>query len=145
MIFSLEESAKKVGKNKTTLQRWIKSGKLSANVDENGRYRIDAAELFRAFPPIILHSNVAATDECNEPQREKALDATTIEELATLRAENRLLKEMTEDLRKRLDLEAEERRRLTYLLMDQTAKSASESVPEGKTEGMLEKISRWMR
>ena len=50
MKYSLSEAAKATGKNKTTIQRAIKSGKISANRHEDGSYSIDASELHRVFP-----------------------------------------------------------------------------------------------
>lgn len=47
---SLSQAAKITGKSKSTINRAIKSGKLSATRHDDGTYSIDAAELHRAFP-----------------------------------------------------------------------------------------------
>lgn len=47
---SLSQAAKATGKSKSTINRAIKSGKLSATRHEDGTYSIAASELFRAFP-----------------------------------------------------------------------------------------------
>jgi hypothetical protein len=50
MIYTLGEAAKATGKSKTTVQRAIIKGSISASKNENGRYSIDASELHRVFP-----------------------------------------------------------------------------------------------
>ena len=46
---SLSQAAKLAGKSKSTINRAIKTGKLSATRHEDGSYSIDPAELARAF------------------------------------------------------------------------------------------------
>lgn len=50
MRYTLGTAAKATGKSKTTLQRAIVSGYISAIKLENGGYSIDPAELHRVFP-----------------------------------------------------------------------------------------------
>lgn len=47
---SLSQAAKETGKSKSTINRAIKTGKLSATRHQDGTYSIAASELFRAFP-----------------------------------------------------------------------------------------------
>ena len=49
--FTLAQAVKESKKAKTTLIDAIKSGRLSAKKDENGRYQIDPSELFRVYQP----------------------------------------------------------------------------------------------
>jgi excisionase family DNA binding protein len=49
--FSLREAAEQAGTSKSTIWRAVKSGRLSAARTDDGGFAIDAAELFRAFPP----------------------------------------------------------------------------------------------
>lgn len=49
MELSLSQAAKAAGKSKSTINRAIKSGKLSATRHDDGSYSIDASELSRAF------------------------------------------------------------------------------------------------
>ena len=49
MTYTLGQAAKATGKSKTTIQRAIKSGQISATMNENGSYTIDPAELHRVF------------------------------------------------------------------------------------------------
>ena len=46
---SLSQAAKLTGKSKSTINRAIRTGKLSATRHEDGTYSIDPAELARAF------------------------------------------------------------------------------------------------
>ena len=46
---SLSQAAKLTGKSKSTINRAIKTGKLSATRHEDGTYSIDPSELARAF------------------------------------------------------------------------------------------------
>lgn len=46
---SLSQAAKLTGKSKSTINRAIKTGKLSATRHDDGSYSIDPAELSRAF------------------------------------------------------------------------------------------------
>lgn len=46
---SLSQAAKLTGKSKSTINRAVKTGKLSAARHEDGSYSIDPAELARAF------------------------------------------------------------------------------------------------
>lgn len=49
-MLSLGEAARHTGLAKTTIHRAIKSGKISAQKNDDGSYSIDPAELFRAYP-----------------------------------------------------------------------------------------------
>lgn len=118
MSYSLQQAAISTGKNRSTIQRAIKSGRISAALNEAGAYEIDPAELHRVFPPVLrnMAESIAvqqnATDEIASENRE-------------LKAKVELLREMVDDLRHRLDEEADERRqsaaeirRLTLMLTD---------------------------
>lgn len=52
MRYTLGTAAKATGKSKTTIQRAITKGLISAEKGRGGRYSIDPAELHRAFPPL---------------------------------------------------------------------------------------------
>ena len=54
-MLSLSEATEQVGKSRSTLIRAIKAGKLSANRNEHGDYRIDPSELHRVFPDAARH------------------------------------------------------------------------------------------
>jgi excisionase family DNA binding protein len=130
MSYTLGTAAKATGKSKPTIQRAIKSGRISAVRKPDGSYEIEPAELHRVFPP--LHdTGKAASDDTGHMQPpvtsyEPPLQAelTSLRErLSTLEIERgrerEQLLDQIADLRSRLDAEAEERRRLTALLTDQ--------------------------
>ena len=49
-LLTLSQAAKAISKSKSTLNRAIKSGRLSAVRNEDGTFSIDPSELARAFP-----------------------------------------------------------------------------------------------
>jgi len=58
MSYTLGSAAKATGKSKTTIQRAITKGRISASKDDIGRYVIEASELHRVFP-LVSHATVA--------------------------------------------------------------------------------------
>lgn len=50
MALTLNQAAKICSRSKSTLLDAIRSGRMSAPKDDRGRYIIDPAELYRAFP-----------------------------------------------------------------------------------------------
>lgn len=50
MQYTAGQAAQATGKNIATITRAIKSGKISAQKDASGAWRIDASELHRVFP-----------------------------------------------------------------------------------------------
>ncbi len=127
MKYSLSDAAKATGKNKTTIQRAIKNGKISASKGESGAYEIDPAELHRVFPPATAH-RVAPQAKSNDAQHPPvALETNALERIAELERElavaqsrtvsleeqRQQMTETIEDLRGRLDRSEE---RTTALL-----------------------------
>lgn len=96
---SISEAAKLAGKNRTTIYKYINSGRLSAVVSVDGVKKIDISELLRVFPDCKIDKkqqqgdNVTqqlATDEINRLQQE-------IQHLkALMQAQQKLLDEKTE-------------------------------------------------
>lgn len=131
MLLTVRQAAAATGKSKPTILRAIRSGKISAVKDEaTGHLRVDPAELHRVFPP--------KSHEQERPEAktlgDTADDAVVLRrELAILTTEREREREQYEaqldDLRRRLDTEGEERRRLTAILTDQRAKPAPEAIP----------------
>jgi hypothetical protein len=129
MKYSLSKAAEATGKNKTTIQRAIKNGKISAAKGENGSYEIDPAELHRVFPPAA-----AQQPQSNDMQQVKfppiSSTLTRILELEKelavarehangLEAQKDQMADTINDLRKRLD---SSEGRVTALLMDNRSK-----------------------
>ena len=126
MTYTLGTAAKATGKSKPTIQRAIKSGKISAKKNENGTYAIDPAELHRVYPPVSSNSN----DNGTVKQQETPNSNTMLQrEIELLREQLDRERDTVTDLRRRLDAESEERRaaneecrKLTMMLTDQRPK-----------------------
>lgn len=127
MKYSLADAAKAVGKNKTTIQRAIKSGKISASRKESGAYEIDPAELHRVFSPATPRRD-APQGQSNATQHPSvALETSALARIAELEKElavsqsrsisleeqRQQMAETIEDLRGRLNRSEE---RVTVLL-----------------------------
>lgn len=123
MNYSLSEAAKATGKNKSTIQRAIKSGKISATKGERGAYEIAPSELHRVFSPIV-----AQHKQSNDMQQAKIVPcisdlecvlelkkelAVAQERTIGLEAQKEQMADTINDLRKRLD---SSERRVTALL-----------------------------
>jgi hypothetical protein len=108
----LSEAAKLTGKNRTTIFRAMKSGRLTFTVNGAGERQVDVAELERVFP-----ATSAAQPESNNPHI-----AVLRVQLEAERDKNALLERTNDDLRQRLDASETERRnvhaQLTALLTD---------------------------
>jgi hypothetical protein len=98
---------------------------MSAGKDDQGRYQIDPAELYRVFPVNTGNSQISVEGVRQETGLETGGLQATVEHLRELLAE---IKDERDDLRRRLDREAEERReaqtKLTALLTHQPAPKA---------------------
>jgi len=133
-LIGLTEASKLTGKDKTTIHRAMKSGRLSFTVGGDGDRQIDPAELERVFPikphdgepPIAPRHRKKA--ESNHVQIAQLNAQLEIERAKTAALQERLADKdgVIDDLRRRLDREGEERRqaqvRLTALLTDQRPK-----------------------
>lgn len=129
MKYSLSEAAKATGKNKTTIQRAIKNGKISAAKGDSGSYEIEPSELHRVFPPVTVQRD-AQHPQSNDTQQgtfgsinsnlarvlelEKEL-AVAHERASGLEAQKDQMVDTINDLRTRLD---RSEGRVTALLTD---------------------------
>lgn len=118
-MYTLLEAAKATGRNKTTVLRAIKSGKISATRTDAGNYQIDPAELHRVYTPATAQPDAKApeaTERTSEPDamRGKALAYRTLAK----QQQQRLVEqaETIADLRSRLDREQAERQRTSAQL-----------------------------
>lgn len=135
MKYSLSEAAKATGKNKTTIQRAIKNGKISASKGDSGSYEIAPSELHRVFPPVAAQRD-AQHQQSNDMQQgefsrinsnlsrvlelEKEL-AVAHERANGLEAQKDQMVDTINDLRKRLD---SSEGRVTALLADDRPKGS---------------------
>lgn len=72
MYLTLGQAAKQSGIGKATLSRYIKNGKISAQKQEDGSYRIDAAELDRVRD-IMRPRAEQTTEQITTPMEPKGL------------------------------------------------------------------------
>jgi hypothetical protein len=116
-MYTLGEAARAVGKAKSTISRDVKSGKISAARNPDGSVSIDPAELHRVYPATPATGSANGRSNDSHPLERGA--ATVWErEIALLRERLADKDNVIEDLRRRLDAEAEERRKLTMVLTD---------------------------
>jgi hypothetical protein len=115
MKYTLSKAAMATGKNKATIQRAIKSGKISAIKNSSGAYEIDPSELHRVYPATA--QRVAQHDISNDTQHADKNSETVNFKLDLLEAERERerdqLQATIDDLRVRLDRSEE---RITALL-----------------------------
>jgi len=107
---TIAEAVKVSGRNRTTIFRAMKDGRLSYTANGSGMRRIERSELDRVFP-----ATEARTDAGNISH-----SGVLSVQLAAEREKNLVLERMNEDLRRRLDASEDERRnaqaQLTALL-----------------------------
>ena len=117
MPFSLSKAAKVAGVSKTTVHKWVKTGKLSASKGADGTYSIDRSELERITSARKQVTSTPVTPDQTQDDitsSSKALDlsiyrSNTINEMkyaAALEAvshERKLLREQVNELRQRAD------------------------------------------
>ncbi|MDD5215386.1 MAG: hypothetical protein PHQ03_07620 [Methylococcales bacterium] len=129
---TLTQASQTCKKAKATLLDAIKSGRLSAKKNDKDVWEIDPAELHRVYPYQLEN----ATKNANLPHEKPKPTPELIEVLEKERAREREQMQATiDDLRKRLDEEAEERRKLTKLLAHQT-----EQPPQKKENALFKRI-----
>lgn len=136
MHYTLGEAAKATGKSKPTIQRAIKSGKISAHRNDDGSYTIDPAELHRVFDALPRDRNDEGTMKQSVPPSDTGVFQA---EIMGLKAQIDLLVSERDHLRRTLAEETEERRRLTALLTDQRVRAVEPAPqsPQEPSEGRL--------
>ena len=140
MRYTLGQAARATGKGKTTIQRAILSGKLSAIRNDDGSYSIDPAELARVFP--LLHLDRPAT----VPMERSATPDETAVELATLRERVAQLEDRLKDTETVRDRLLEQNERLTLLLGAPGETPAPVAPAEQPTEMPVQPSARaWWR
>ncbi|MEI6745926.1 MAG: hypothetical protein WCL34_08190 [Methylococcaceae bacterium] len=103
MKFTLKQAAEAVGKDRSTLQRAIKNGRMSASLNDLGNYEIDAAELYRVFDP-IARNTANATDNDATPMQVDALQQQVQMQKEFIATLERLLDDANADKRRLMQL-----------------------------------------
>ena len=99
MIYTLGTASKATGKSKATVLRSIRSGKISAEKDANGVWRIEPSELHRVYPETPIEPvSESGSDALVNPS--KHLETPLLEErLASAQKEIAHLEAQVEDLK----------------------------------------------
>lgn len=139
-MLTVAQAAKEVGITRGGLWKAIKQGRLSATKNNHGQFVVDPAELFRVYPPVDrLVDKVDASSEQPSIGEYTGRQPEVDELRMRLELTNRLLARAEgecDDLRRRLDEEAAERRNLMRLLTHQ---------PEPKQEPEQPKSLLWQK
>lgn len=98
MSFDLASAAAATGVAKSSVFRAIKAGRISAQRDDNGRWSVEPAELFKIFPP--LPPAQPATLQNAAPDRIVQLLEDQVAELRTMLAN---MRQREEDLQRDRD------------------------------------------
>lgn len=115
MSYTLGTAAKATGRSKATILRAIRSGKVSAEKDANGAWKIDPSELHRVYPEVSLETVSSVDDDAiGNPLQHNMLHyelALRDEQLASAHKEIAHLEAQIEDLKDqrtqlRADIEA---------------------------------------
>lgn len=98
MSYTLGMAAKATGKSKTTIQRAIAKGTISAHKEKNGRYSIDPSELHRVFPMVFADTVAQGSQvDTSRPPDEAPLQVKVEALEAMLEREREALTEMRSD------------------------------------------------
>lgn len=114
MSLSAKEAADLVGRSKTGIIKAMREGRISAQKDINGEWRVEPVELFRVYAPI--NQDGIENREVNDGAQPDTPSLQVKLEQLERRLEER--DDVIQDLRQRLDAESEERRKLTLILTD---------------------------
>lgn len=94
LMLTLTEATEQTSKSKSTLIRAIKSGKLSAQRNEHGDYRVEPSELFRVYKP-VTHQD----ESKNASAQQADIDLIAPELLEMIREKDQQLNELRNDLK----------------------------------------------
>ena len=109
---STREAALELGVSSRQIQKLIKNGKLSAERNESGNYRIDKSEFYRAFPEAFN----TRTDTNNNEQWSRTVRDYEIKHLEAMLAEKT---QQNEFLQKQLESSTLEKTRLLDTISNQ--------------------------
>lgn len=126
-MLSLTKAAEEVGISRSALFKAIKTGRVSSSKNDKGEFLIDPSELFRVYQPVNK-----VDVNLYQPSQQQDIAKETVE-ISMLKQLLKQVEGERDDLRRRLDDEALERRQLTMLLTHQPEKEQ----PKGPTKSLL--------
>lgn len=121
MPYTLGTAAKVTGKDRATISRAIKKGKISAQKNEQGQWAIDPAELHRVYPPL------QQTDSARNSERATDNNTDLIVENKVIKAKLEALSQQVHDLQSDKEFLQKELSKATALLTDQRDKSSQKA------------------
>jgi hypothetical protein len=133
-FLNVSSAAKAVGKNRSTIHRYMKDGRLSSVVDDTGHVKIDTSELLRVFGELKSDCYTSAT---HEPPNTAPNYITSVAGLQKLLQESQereaWLKVQLEEEKQEREREREHSRELEKRLL---------ALPEGQTKkpGLLARL-----
>ena len=127
IFLTLNQAAKETGRSKSTIFKALSSGKLSYVEKTTAGYKIDPAELFRAFP-----MDGKANTKNTESEQSRTLENTLENDF--LRRENELLRQQIEREREQAD---HWRNQATMLLTHQPQEQLAQPEPRQPEASLL--------
>ena len=145
--FTLNQAAKACNKSKSTILEAIRSGRLSASKDDKNQWHIEPSELFRVYHQTEhLPGRLPPEQNENQPVDHPPTNHPTtllLEQIERERdRERKQMQETIDDLRRRLDDESAERRKLMMLLTHQPETPKPEPVKSRLFEKLFGKHGR---
>jgi predicted site-specific integrase-resolvase len=105
-LLSISAAARVAGKDRETIRRYLKSGKLNATTDAIGRAAVDTAELLRVFGELQTSGDVVVDSSTMQhaEKRQHAADVAAIlqQELQSAREREEWLRRQNETLQEQL-------------------------------------------
>lgn len=90
-VFNISEVSKLTGKSRTTIHRYIRTGKLSTVHNEQGAKKVDLSELLRVFPDIRIEQ----TEQSKSVQSEQSVTVNdTVSDVTLLKQKIEHLEQM---------------------------------------------------
>lgn len=127
--FTLNQASKACNKSKSAILNAISTGRLSAVKGDTGQWEIQAAELFRVYPP----TSISTTENLPDiPPIEHQSTPVLLERLAGYEREIKRLEEERNYLHSQLAEEKQERRKLTQMLTHQKQESINATPEKGE-------------
>jgi predicted site-specific integrase-resolvase len=137
-LLNISTAARVSGKSRITIQRYLKNGRLSGVIDNDGHIKIDTSELLRVF------GELADTDALNKVQHESYKSATDAENNVT---HEQVPISVYEDIKTQLNAALEREKNLLAMLgQEQQSRREMEqkllALPEGqnKKQGWLARL-----
>jgi len=126
-LLSISAAARASGKDRNTVKRYLKDGRLSSSKDASGNVVIDTSELVRVFGALKSDGSTSASAASGADSSESTFTHhVTIE---ALREQLRAAQDREEWLKRQLEAEQERNRELERRLL-----------PPGEKKGLWERI-----